>query len=369
MKILIIGYMHTKFDKRVYRTVKPLSKLHRVIYQYWTDKDEKEYVDGNIKYIPVKYTQVTKGNALQKLTNRRPLDKKICDLVTNENYDILYMHHFFASRPLEPFKIAKKRNKKIVYDIHEYHPENFLSELEGIIGNLKVKTVWRFFKKQLELSDMAIFVSEEMRNDVVNKTNIDKEKTYIMPNYANFIIKPDIQKKSKVIVLVGKVTRKIEDEKKILKTLIEKDFKFKIIGMDANEFKDIDHESTEFLPYKEMMKELSNAAFSLISYNTVKNRDYKNDIYALPHKFYDSLAAGTPVIVKASFVSMAKQAEDLGLGVVIDPTKLDESVEKITEAYKNYQKILDNIEKHQKKFIWDEEKERKFVDLISNLPK
>ncbi|RLL85279.1 glycosyltransferase [Petrotoga sp. Shatin.DS.tank11.9.2.9.3] len=369
MRILIIGYMHPKFDKRVYRTVRSLSKFHEIIYQYWTDKDEKEYIDGNIKYMPIKYTKGTKGNPLKKLINRRPLDKKICDLVTNENYDILYMHHFLASRPLEPFKIAKKRNKKIVYDIHEYHPENFLEELEGIIGNLKIRTVWRFFKKQLELSDMAIFVSQEMRDDVVNKANIDKGKTYIIPNYANFIIKPDIQKKSKEIVLVGKVTRKIEDEKKILKSLIEKDFKFKIIGMDSKNFKDIDHESTDFLPYEEMMKELSNVAFSLISYNEGRKQYNNNFKFALPNKFYDSLAAGTPVIVKASFVSMAKQVEDLGLGVVIDPTELKESVEKITNAYKNYEGILDNIEKHQKRFIWDEKKERKFVGLISNLPK
>lgn len=369
MKILIIGYMHPKFDKRVYRTVKSLSKVHEVIYQYWTNKDEKEYTDGNIKYLPIKEINETIGNPLKKLINRRPLDKKICDLVAEENYDILYMHHFLASKPLDPFKIAKKRNKKIVYDIHEYHPENFLAELEGIIGNLKVKTVWRFFKKQLALSDLAIFVSEETRNDVVNKTNIDKEKTYIIPNYANFIIKPDIQKKRKEIVLVGKVTRKIEDEKKILKSLTEKDFSFKVIGMDSKEFMDITHESTEFLPYDEMMNELSNSLFSLISYNTVKNRDYKNDIYALPHKFYDSLAAGTPVIVKESFVSMAKQVENLGLGVVIDPSKVEESVEKITSAYKNYEKIINNIEKHQKEFIWDEEKERNFLNLISHLTK
>ncbi|PNR95004.1 glycosyltransferase [Petrotoga olearia] len=369
MKILIIGYMHPKFDKRVHRTVKTLSKVHEIIYQYWTNKDEKEYIDGNIKYIPIKDIKGAKGSPLKKLISRGPLDKKICDLVSEENYDILYMHHFLASRPLEPFKIAKKRNKKIIYDIHEYHPENFLADLEGIIGNLKVKTVWRFFKKQLELSDLAIFVSEETRNDAVNKTNIDIEKTYIIPNYANFIIKPDIQKKRKEIVLVGKVTRKIEDEKKILKSLIEKGFKFKVIGMDSKEFIDIAHESTEFLPYDEMMNELAKALFSLISYNTVKNRDYKNDIFALPHKFYDSLAAGTPVIVKSSFVSMAKQVENLGLGVVIDPANLEESVEKITNAYKNYENIIKNVEKHQKEFIWNEEKERKFVDLISHVTK
>jgi len=367
MKILIIGYMHPKFDKRVYRTVKSLSKVHEVIYQYWTNKDEKEYIDGNIEYLPIKEINETIGNPLKKLINRRPLDKKICDLVAEENYDILYMHHFLASRPLDPFKIAKKRNKKIVYDIHEYHPENFLAELEGIIGNLKVKTVWRFFKKQLELSDLAIFVSEETRNDV--ETNIDKEKTHIIPNYANFIIKPDIQKKRKEIVLVGKVTRKIEDEKKILKSLIEKDFKFKVIGMDSKEFTDITHEYTNFLPYEEMMEELGKALFSLISYNEGKNRYNNNFKFALPHKFYDSLAAGTPVIVKGSFVSMAKQVENLGLGVVIDPAKLEESVEKISNAYKNYENIIKNVEKHQKEFIWNEEKERKFIDLISHLIK
>lgn len=369
MKILIIGYVHPKFDKRVYRTVKSLSKVHDIIYQYWSNEDEKNYIDGNIKYIPIKYTKGAKGNPLKKLINIRAFDKKICDLVVKENYDILYMHAFLASRPMEPFKIAKKRKKKIVYDIHEYHPENFLKKLEGIIGNLKVKTVWRFFKKQLELSDLAIFVSEETRNDVVDKTNIDIEKTYIIPNYANFIIKPDIQKKRKEIVLVGKVTRKIEDEKRIIKSLIEKGFKFKVIGMDSKEFMDISHESTEFLPYEEMMEELSNSLFSLVSYNSVKNRDYKNDIYALPHKFYDSLAAGTPVIVKKSFVSMAKQVKNLGLGVVIDPANLEESVEKITDACKNYASIIKNVEKHQKEFIWNEEKEKKFIDQISRLIK
>jgi len=367
MKILIIGYTHPKFDKRVYRTIKSLSKVHEIIYQYWTNEDEKEYIDKNIKYIPIKDITETKGNPLKKLINRRPLDKKICNLVAEETYDILYMHHFLASRPLDPFKIAKKRNKKIVYDIHEYHPENFLAELEGIIGNLKVKTVWRFFKKQLDLSDLAIFVSEETRNDVVNKTNIDKEKTYIIPNYANFTIKPDIQKKSKEIVLVGKTSRKIEDEKKILKSLIEKDFSFKVIGMDSKEFTNITHEYTNFLPYEEMMEELAKALFSLISYNEGKNKYNNNFKFALPHKFYDSLAAGTPVIVKESFVSMAKQVENLGLGVVIDPSKVEKSVEKITNAYKNYEKIIKNVEKHQKEFIWNEEKERNFLNLISHI--
>ena len=364
MKILIIGYMHPKFDKRVFRTVTTLSKKHQVIYQYWTDKEEKTYQKGNIKYIPVKYVENTEDSSLKKLSKRKPFDKQLCKLIANEDYDILYMHHFLASRPLEPFKIAKKRNKKIVYDIHEYHPENFLAELSGIIGEVKTNVVWRLFKKQLKLSDLAIFVSQEMKDDVVRKSGISKEKTFIMPNYANFSLKPDIQKKQKEIVLVGKVTRKIEDEKKLLNTLIKKGFSFKVIGMDSQEFDDIPHTSTSFLPYNEMMEELSKAAFSLISYNTVKDRNYKNYIFAFPHKYYDSIAAGTPVIVKESFISMAKQVEELGIGVVVNPSNTEQSVEKIQKAYENYETILKNIEKYQSYFVWNENKEKEFLKII-----
>ncbi|MBM7560330.1 hypothetical protein JOC61_002143, partial [Marinitoga litoralis] len=53
MKILIIGYMHPKYDKRVFRTVKALSKENEIIYQYITPGIEKEYTEKNIKYIPI----------------------------------------------------------------------------------------------------------------------------------------------------------------------------------------------------------------------------------------------------------------------------------------------------------------------------
>lgn len=53
--------MHPKYDKRVFRTVKVLSEQCEVIYQYWTAKDEKEYIDGNIRHLPVKYTKNYEG--------------------------------------------------------------------------------------------------------------------------------------------------------------------------------------------------------------------------------------------------------------------------------------------------------------------
>jgi len=365
LTILIIGYTHDKYDKRVFRTVQALSKVSKVIYQYLTYTDEPPYEEGNVRYLPTKCVDSREGNPLKKLFDRRPLDKEIYRLIATEEYDVLYMHHFLATIPLKPFEIAKKRGKKIVYDIHEYHPENFLSGLHGVLGNVKTSTVLSIFKRQLELSDLCIFVSEETKNDIVQYADIDPKKTSVLSNYASILIPPDLSKKHKEIVYVGKITRHIDNEKSILKQLIRDGFSFKIIGMDEKEFSDVPHMYTEFLSYDKMMEEVSKSAFSLISFNTLKkNNKYKNDLYSLPHKYYDSLAAGTPVIVKDSFVSMAKQVRDLGLGVIINTLNVEESKKRILDAYNNYENILKNIEKHQDKFVWNKDKEQEFIKKI-----
>ncbi|AGL49534.1 glycosyl transferase family 1 [Thermotoga maritima MSB8] len=361
MKVLVIGYMHPRNDKRVFRTVQALSKRSEVIYQYWTEKEELPFKENNIRYIPVKCSN--RGNIFQKAVKRKQVDEKIRHLVETEDYDILYMHHFPATKPLKPFVVAKKRGKKIVYDIHEYHPQNFLSTLPRPLSDLKGFVMWRIFKKQLQLSDLCIFVSEETRNDVVAKTGLDPEKTFIVPNYASMKIEPDPDKKKMEIVLVGKTPRNLIHEKKLIRALVERGFSFRIIGMDSEAFSDVPHTYTSFLPYEKMMEELSKSMFSLISYKPTGKED-KNYLYSLPHKFYDSIAAGTPVIVKNSFVSMAKMVEDLGIGVVIDPANVEESLKRIENACQRYEEILENIRRHQEGFVWDEKKEEEFLERV-----
>jgi len=61
---------------------------------------------------------------------------------------------------------------------------------------------------------------------------------------------------------------------------------------------------------------------------------------------------------------MAKQVEELGVGVVINPSNIEQSIEKILNAYENYDTILKNIEKYQNYFVWDENKEKEFLNKI-----
>ncbi|MDN5338361.1 MAG: hypothetical protein PWQ20_1431 [Thermotogaceae bacterium] len=361
MKILVIGYIHPKYDKRVFRTVEMLSERFEVIYQYRTEKDEKEYVEGNVKYVPIKYEKNPKKKYILEYLSRKAFDRVVFDLIRNTEYNIVYFHHFLASLPIEAFKVAKKRGKVVIYDIHEYHPENFMYALTGVLKHLKEKVMWNIFEKQLRLSDKLIFVSKETQEDVFKRLSINKPYL-VFPNYANGVFFS--QNKEKKICIVGKTPRGITYEKEILKRLIDKGFKLKLIGMDSDVLADIPHEYKAFMPYDEMMKELSKCAFSLISYGTSQYENFKNFIYSRPNKYYDSLAAGVPVIVKNTFVSMAKEVEKYGIGVVINPKNVDESVDKILKAYENYDRLIENLKKHQEKFVFDRAKKEEFLKFI-----
>ncbi len=365
MKILIIGYMHQKYDKRVYRTVKALSKEHEIIYQYWTkNSKEKEHIEDNVVFKPVYYVKNLKISPVKKIFNRINLDKKIIQMIKIYDYDILYMHSFLTSKPVKAFKIAKNRKKKIIFDIHEYHPENFMGKLSGWKKKLKLLIMWRIFKKQIELSDKLIFVSEDIKKDCFAKLKLIKENM-IIKNYAeNFM--PN-KNKEKNIVYVGQTFRKLDKELHVIKKLIDRGFEFKIIGMNVEKLMNIKYKNISFLPYNEMLKEISKASFSLISYNTNKNKLYKNDIMSLPHKYFDSIAAETPVIVKKDLISVSKEVEKYKVGIIVDFSNTEETVKKIIDIYENhYNELIKNIRAHKNEFIWDREKERKFIDFIIN---
>ncbi|MGC8902297.1 MAG: glycosyl transferase family 1 [Fervidobacterium sp.] len=369
-RVLVIGYMHSKDDKRVLRTVNSLSKVFCVTYQYLTTVPERPYTSGNISFVPILWKENESQNPVFKMIKRRKFDEQIIELITRTEFDILYLHHFLPTKPLLPFVIAKGRGKMVVFDIHEYHPQNFLANLPGIIEKAKERVMNEVFRKQIELSDKLIFVSEEMISHVdKNIIQLSDKKVMVLPNYANGSCRKienieQIDKKKKEIVFVGKIPRKLREEKQIIKNLIEKGFKFKVIGMDTSELEDIPHTSMGLLPYDKMLEEIAKALFSLVSSSTINKRDYVNHIYSLPNKFFDSLAAGTPVIVKDSFVSMKKIVERLGIGVVIDPTDVNFSVQKVLVASENYQKYIENVEKYKNLFVWDENKEREFIDFI-----
>jgi glycosyltransferase involved in cell wall biosynthesis len=134
--------------------------------------------------------------------------------------------------------------------------------------------------------------------------------------------------------------------------------------MDSANFESIKHTYTSFLPYDEMIEELSKTSFSLISYTLKDDEIPLNFVFSMPNKFFDSIAAETPVIVNEKFKSMANIVKRYKIGVLIEPKKIEESIEKIEKAYENYEEMMENIKKYKHEFVWTEEIEKDFVDFV-----
>lgn len=121
------------------------------------------------------------------------------------------------------------------------------------------------------------------------------------------------------------------------------------------------------MDYKLMMERISKVKFTLLAFQSRSDPQYPNDIYSLPNKFYDSLAAGTPVIIGKRFVSMKKIVEETQTGIVLDLLEEPKDPSLVLNALDSYGCYLDNIRANYNKFVWDNSKEDDFVDFITSI--
>lgn len=360
VRVLILGYSHLKYDKRVFRTVQALSKNAEVIYQFLSISEEHPYEDGNVNYVPL-FKRSAKS-FLDKVVKRVNFDKAIEKLVTETDFDVLYLHDFPITAPLAVFKAGRKKARKVVFDMHELYPGERYERLPSPLRFIKRELMWRILHEQVSLSDNLIFVSEEQRDEVLKRISLPR-KVMVIPNYASLSYQNTA--KNREICIVGRTSRQLTaNEIRILRALSDLGFTIKQIGAVTNLPSDLNHMNLPLLPYDEMMREISKAAFTWISYYSDLVNLCPNDALSLPNKFFDSIGAGTPVIVKDSFVSMKRFVERYGIGVVINPDHVQESVEKISRAYEEYALLVANILRHQQEFVWDSKKEEQFVQFV-----
>lgn len=365
MQIVVVGYLHKKMDKRVFRTVKAFSRHFKVLYIYWTeDASEKSYTEGNIEYLPVYHKLCT--NPFKEFVNRYKYEREVLRIVDKLSFDLAYIHHFATVKPLAIFRLLSRKNVKIITDFHEYVPEEYLFGVEQIPRSIKMWLGQKLYRHMIMKSDGTVFVSKKFLEDAKEwKPDL---KAFNFPNYGNLKIPPINQiKRQKEVIFAGTTERKIENELKIFEILNSKGFSIVSIGTDIKAPFEI--KKLPFLKYEKMIERISNAAFSIVSYSCRnKKGNYLNKyVYSMPNKFFDSIAAGTPVILDKDFLGMRELIENDGIGVVIDRDNPKESAEKITafwESKVEYEKLLLNISRKQDHYVWNEKKEREFIDFI-----
>jgi len=364
-KIFMIGYMHTKNDKRVERSVKALEKEFEVKLQYL---EKSNGLINDRQNLGIYLQRSVKKNILSRKVDSflllRQYDRKILAEVVNGDYDILYIHGVSIFYPLKFFRIAKKRGKKIVFDMHEYYPQDYLSYLKKPFSLIKEFIYEKLiFKNQLKLSDMVISVSRGISQHIYSK-NLYEKRIYYLPNYASeYTPEKEERKKEKSICFAGGTSRSINSVLPLLKALSEKGFSVKIIGTHIQGF-----ESLGFLPYPKMMDKISESMFSLIAYDF--NPKMTEFAHSMPNKFFDSICAGTPVVVDKRFLSMASEVEKYGIGTVIDIRNISQSINVFMRSSqkREYERILNHIAVYRDDFFWNSEKEERFRnELIKQL--
>ncbi|HON27683.1 MAG: glycosyltransferase [Mesotoga sp.] len=356
MKTLVVGYNHSRKDKRVMRTVEIFCRLGPVCYQFSGENSAfSNDFQRNLRDFSLCRDEMP-GRG--KLIKRIRLDREILKLVKELDYDLAYFHSFPASQPIKLFREVKKRGKKLLYDLHEIMPVQFLPEKYSFLNPV----LWRILKAQLSLVDGVIGVSDEAMKMMFEKTGIARP-LLIIPNYAATGIQIGRNAKNAEIAVVGGTSRKITINGNLLKEL-KKNFKLISIGTNC----DIVDEELPFMNYDLMMDRISKVKYTLLAFQSRSDPQYPNDIYSLPNKFYDSLAAGTPVIIDDRFVSMKKIIEETNTGLILDLSKEpDRDLSLILNAPGSYDSYLENLGRYYDRFVWDNSKEDCFVDFIATI--
>ncbi len=365
--ICIIGYPHSVDDKRVFRTVDTLSSKYRVIYVFASraDKNEKEkelkrkYDD--VEFVPIPYSS---SNGLMRRRN----EKRILDICVKSNARIWYFHHPPMTMPFKIFKTGKKEGNMIVCDIHEYYPHASMEYLPSFAIKLKRKIMSHLFKKQLKLVDGLIFISETMGRFILEKYALDKPYT-VLPNVADFSLSIlNAKKRERRLVLVGKTPRDLQPLYRLEKALKKLDATMSIVvvGIEGGHYNG-NVTLLPFMPYSRMMKYLQHSLFSLMTYRTLGLASL-NEKFMLPHKFFDTLAAGTPVIVDARLIEMVRWVKKYRVGIVVDVERDPSgSARKIIDTLESekYTRILETLRNNTNIFVWESYRNR-LIEFISS---
>ncbi len=271
---------------------------------------------------------------------------------------------------LPNYLISKIRNKKLVFDSHEYFIES-----PEIIGRPFVKNIWLKIEKWILPSiKHAITVSNAIAEDYHKKYGINME---VIRNFPNYIKNPDrlnIPHKTMTIIYQGSLNigRGIELVINALKFL--KGYEFKIVGEGditdklknlvineglSNSVKFIGRVSQE-----DLINHTLNAQIG-VSLEEDMGLNYR---YALPNKLFDYIQARIPVLV-SSLPEMVKIVNNYKIGEIAtirSPEKIALVIKDICENDEKRKEREINLEKAAKELCWENEK-MKVINLYSKL--
>ncbi len=270
---------------------------------------------------------------------------------------------------LPAYWVAKLRNKKIVYDSHEY-----FTEMEEVVRRPKIQTIW----KKIE----SLTVSHIPNAYTVNKSLADifskkfNTKYQIIRNVPvlNGTTKTSTNADKPYLIYSGAVNegRGLEE---IIRAMTQIDLPLLICG-EGNKYVELQalvkelklEDKIEFKGFVQPknLKPLVSKAF--IGFNLLTNNG-KSYYYSLANKFFDYMHAEIPQIT-AKFPEYQLINSEFKIAQLID-LNTNEIVKTVNELIENtdlYNELVDNCRAAKKVYNWQNE-EKSLVNFYRKLEK
>lgn len=376
-KILIVTSLNPWDDIRIYKKeINTLKKKFSLDY-IATDDDERKFTVDNVKIICNKRPKGLKERFKNLL--------KISKLVQKNDYKIFHIHNPELLLLVPFIKITKKKSK-VIFDMHEDF-EEAIKDREWIPKYLRVfiSKLYRFYLNFLGkyFLDYIIVTTPLIKQKFIKFKNVE-----VIENFA-----PLIEELPKKNLTPSNIQKLIDNERNSIKVVftglineqrgiinvIEAVLKLDgvslfLIGTWPESFyekfknlkkKDLNNQIylLESLNYDQMLAVMQQMDIGILPY-----LPFGNHLVTRPNKLFEYMATSLPVI--ASNYPLYKEVIDKGIGICINPCKIEEIIEAIQKlaSSSDLRQAMGvrAFELYKKYYNWDVE-EKKLLNIYNNL--
>lgn len=302
---------------------------------------------------------------IYKFTNRI-FEKfpRIESYILKNDIDLVITHEAFFLPMLT--SLQKKKNFKIIYNAHEYHPLEFDNDKKWLETSGRYNT--KLYKDYLNSVDLLVNVCDGIAQKC--KEDFGKD-SLVIPNAAFYSNSPIVENTSDEIRMIHHGSfmrsRKIEEMIKVV-SLLGSNYSLDIMAVVHST------QQSYFEEIGEMIKDMPNIKFiDIVPYKeivpTIRKYDIGlyllspnnfNDSHALPNKLFEFIQAKLAIAISPS-IEMKKIVEKYDLGVVAEdftPETLASKIASLSRAdisrfKQNSQKasVVESAEQYGKRYL------------------
>jgi glycosyltransferase involved in cell wall biosynthesis len=337
MRICFLSSLHPPLDKRVhYKEAVTLARAGFDVTHIAPGNMDGQTIDG-VKLVCFEGRSSVRGRLAQLM--------KLYRLANQINADVYHCNEIESWTIGVLLKLHKK--VRVIFDVHEVYSTNVSERLFPKKVRPAIEALIRlYFRFLLPFTDQLVFAKKSVQKDFP----IVPHKTVLVQNFSEISQKTNNTQAAvaakppesgKIVALhlgainIGRgwpqlleaMTQVNNSEVKVsvlgrFGDGTEDQFKKEVIRLDLADRVDF----TPWIPYEEVPGYTAACHIGLIMFQPV----FDNFINALPHKLFDYMLAGLPVIVPDFAIEVADIVKQSGCGILVDTTK----PEKIAAAIK-----------------------------------